>query len=52
MPEKPLTKIDEVVYCLKKNMKNGFYGKIIETYEADKMVHRKIEITVKEDIGK
>ena len=44
-----MTKLDEVVYCLQKNKENGFYGKIIETYEAGKKVHTKIEITVKEE---
>ena len=46
--KKTLTKIDELLYLLQNNRDDGFYGKIIETYEAGEKVHTKIEITVKE----
>lgn len=46
-PKKLLTKLEEVVLCLQKQKEDGFYGKIIETYENGKKVHTKIEITVK-----
>lgn len=50
--EKGLTKIEEIVLYLQNNKEKGFYGKITETYEAGKIVNRKIEISVKETTGK
>ena len=45
--KKDLTKIEEVILYLQKSKEGGFYGKIIESYEADKKVNVKIEISVK-----
>ncbi|MDP2672062.1 MAG: hypothetical protein Q8O68_00950 [Candidatus Daviesbacteria bacterium] len=46
--KKNLTKIEDIVNYIIRSKNDGFYGKIIETYENGRKVHTKIEIAIKD----